>query len=223
MYKFIKRMFDVISSLTVLLILIPLLLPIMILLKLTSEGEIFYFQERIGMHNKPFMIFKFATMLKNSSKMKGGIITLKNDPRVTLLGGFLRKSKINELPQLINILIGNMSVVGPRPVMRLSFEAYPKNIQQVIYNVKPGLTGIGSIIFRDEEELITNIKNKGGDTWLFYKNKIYPYKGKLEIWYQKNKSFFLDIQLIFMTVWVIIFPKTKLPSKFFKNLPKKEI
>jgi len=216
-------MFDVISSLTVLLILIPLLLPIMILLKLTSEGEIFYFQERIGMHNKPFMIFKFATMLKNSSKMKGGIITLKNDPRVTLLGGFLRKSKINELPQLINILIGNMSVVGPRPVMRLSFEAYPKNIQQVIYNVKPGLTGIGSIIFRDEEELITNIKNKGGDTWLFYKNKIYPYKGKLEIWYQKNKSFFLDIQLIFMTVWVIIFPKTKLPSKFFKNLPKKEI
>ena len=116
-----------------------------------------------------------------------------------------------------------MSVVGPRPVMRLSFEAYPKNIQQVIYNVKPGLTGIGSIIFRDEEELITNIKNKGGDTWLFYKNKIYPYKGKLEIWYQKNKSFFLDIQLIFMTVWVIIFPKTKLPSKFFKNLPKKEI
>ena len=216
-------MFDVISSLTVLLILIPLLLPIMILLKLTSEGEIFYFQERIGMHNKPFMIFKFATMLKNSSKMKGGIITLKNDPRVTLLGGFLRKSKINELPQLINILIGNMSVVGPRPIMRLSFEAYPKNIQQVIYNVKPGLTGIGSIIFRDEEELITNIKNKGGDTWLFYKNKIYPYKGKLEIWYQKNKSFFLDIQLIFMTVWVIIFPKTKLPSKFFKNLPKKEI
>ena len=216
-------MFDVISSLTVLLILIPLLLPIMILLKLTSEGEIFYFQERIGMHNKPFMIFKFATMLKNSSKMKGGIIKLKNDPRVTLLGGFLRKSKINELPQLINILIGNMSVVGPRPVMRLSFEAYPKNIQQVIYNVKPGLTGIGSIIFRDEEELITNIKNKGGDTWLFYKNKIYPYKGKLEIWYQKNKSFFLDIQLIFMTVWVIIFPKTKLPSKFFKNLPKKEI
>ena len=83
-----------------------------------------------------------------------------------------------------------MSVVGPRPVMRVSFESYPNKVQKVIYNVRPGLTGIGSIIFRDEEELITNVKNNGGDTWSFYKDKIYPFKGELEIWYQNNISFF---------------------------------
>ena len=136
------------------------------------------------------MIYKFATMLKNSSEMKGGYITVKNDPRLTFLGGFLRKSKINELPQLFNILLGDMSVVGPRPVMKVSFESYPQNIQKVIYNVKPGLTGIGSIIFRDEEEIITKIKNNNGDILDFYKNTIYPFKGKVEIWYQNNKSFF---------------------------------
>ena len=179
MYKLIKRIFDIISSFIACIILSPILVPIMFLLRLTSEGEVLYLQERIGLYKKPFMIYKFATMLKNSTKMSGGIITVKNDPRVTVMGGFLRKSKINELPQLINILLGNMSLVGPRPVMRVSFEAYPSEIQKVIYNVKPGLTGIGSIIFRDEEELITNVKNRGGNTWEFYKYKIYPFKGEL--------------------------------------------
>ena len=118
MYLAIKRIFDFISSLVVLLLLTPLLLPIMVLLKITSEGEVFYFQERIGMFNKPFKIFKFATMMKNSSKMKGGYITVKNDPRLTFMGGFLRKSKINELPQLLNILLsvvpGKVSPPSPR-------------------------------------------------------------------------------------------------------------
>ena len=221
MYKFSKRIFDIVSSSIVCIILAPFLLPIVILLRLTSEGEVFYLQERIGLNKKPFMIFKFATMLKNSSKMAGGIITVKNDPRVTFMGGFLRKSKINELPQLLNIIIGDMSVVGPRPVMKASFEAYPSKIQEVIYNVKPGLTGIGSIIFRDEEDLISNIKNDGGDIWDFYKNTIYPFKGEVEIWYQNNKSFFLDIKLIFITAWVIFFPNSKIYEKLFKDLPKR--
>jgi lipopolysaccharide/colanic/teichoic acid biosynthesis glycosyltransferase len=221
MYLAIKRIFDFISSLVVLLLLTPLLLPIIVLLKITSEGEVFYFQERIGMFNKPFMIFKFATMMKNSSKMKGGYITVKNDPRLTFMGGFLRKSKINELPQLLNILLGHMSVVGPRPVMRVSFESYPENIQKVIYNSKPGLTGIGSIIFRDEEELITEVKNNGGDIWDFYKNVIYHFKGDLELWYQNNNSFVLDLKLIFMTAWVILFPNSRLYEKWFKDLPKR--
>ena len=220
-YKISKRIFDITSSSLALIILAPFLLPIVILLRLTSEGEVFYLQERIGLNKKPFMIFKFATMLKNSSKMAGGIITVKNDPRVTFMGGFLRKSKINELPQLINIIIGDMSVVGPRPVMKASFEAYPSKIQEVIYNVKPGLTGIGSIIFRDEEDLISNIKNDGGDIWDFYKNTIYPFKGEVEIWYQNNKSFFLDIKLIFITVWVIFSPNSKIYEKLFKDLPKR--
>ena len=221
MYKLTKRLFDILSSSIALIILSPLLLPIIILLRLTSEGEVFYFQERIGMHNKPFKIFKFATMLKNSSKMKGGYITVKNDPRLTLMGGFLRKSKINELPQLLNIFLGHMSVVGPRPVMHVSFESYPEKIQKVIYNVKPGLTGIGSIIFRDEEDIITKVKSDGGDTLDFYKNIIYPFKGELEIWYQKNKSFLLDLKLIFITAWVILFSKSKIYDKVFTDLPKR--
>jgi lipopolysaccharide/colanic/teichoic acid biosynthesis glycosyltransferase len=148
-------------------------------------------------------------------------MTTKKDPRITPMGGFLRKSKINELPQLFNIFFGRMSIVGPRPVMKVSFEAYPDHIQKVIYNVKPGLTGIGSIIFRDEESLITDVKNNGGDVWEFYKGKIYPFKGELEIWYQNHKSFMLDIKLIFLTAWVIFVPTSKLHEKWFKNLPKR--
>ena len=219
MYDFIKRVFDIISSGIALTILSPLLIPIIILLKVTGEGEIWYFQERVGYKNKIFKIFKFATMLKNSANMAGGLITLKNDPRLTPLGGFLRSSKINELPQLLNIFLGDMSVVGPRPVMKKSFDAYPANIQEVIYNVKPGLTGIGSIIFRDEETLITEIRDKGGDTWDFYTNKIYPFKGEVELWYQKNRGIWTDIKIIFITAWVIFFPKSELVYRWFPTLP----
>ena len=222
MYLIIKRLFDFFSSLIVIIIILPFMLPIIILLKFTSEGEIFYLQERIGYNNKKFMIYKFATMLKNSSKMKGGYITTKNDSRLTFMGNFLRKSKINEIPQLINIIKGDMSVVGPRPVMQISFDSYPANIQELIYKSKPGLTGIGSIIFRDEENLITNEKNKGRDIIDFYKNKIYPYKGKLEIWYLDNRSLLLDLILILITIWVVIYPKSQSIYTLFKNLPKKE-
>ena len=155
MYLIFKRFCDILFSSILLIILSPLLIPIMICLKFTGEGYIFYKQERVGFKNKKFSILKFATMLKDSPNMAGGVITTKKDPRITPLGGFLRKSKINELPQLINIFLGDMSFVGPRPVMQISFNAYPPEVQSVIYNVKPGLTGIGSIIFRDEEELIT--------------------------------------------------------------------
>ena len=222
MYKFSKRIFDIFSSFIACVILIPILIPIVIILRLTSEGDIFYLQERIGLYKKSFMIYKFATMLRNSSKMKGGYITVKDDPRFTFMGKFLRKSKINELPQLINILMGHMSVVGPRPLMQVSFDSYPPKIKKIIYNVKPGLTGIGSIIFRDEEELITNVKNNGGNILDFYKNKIYPFKGELEIWYQNNKSFFLDLKLIFITAWVVFYPNSKIYEKLFKDLPKRQ-
>jgi len=221
MYYLLKRTFDILTSGIAIVILSPLLIPVIIGLKLTGEGYILYKQERIGYKNKPFLILKFATMLKDSANMPGGIMTTKKDPRITPMGGFLRKSKINELPQLFNIFFGRMSVVGPRPVMKISFEAYPNEIQKVIYNVKPGLTGIGSIIFRDEEELILEVKNNGGDLWEFYKGKIYPFKGELEIWYQNHKSFILDIKLIFLTAWVILSPTSKLYEKLFKNLPKR--
>ncbi|MDX1446805.1 sugar transferase [Lishizhenia sp.] len=219
MYKIFKRLCDIIVSGVCLLILSPLLIPIMIGLKLTGEGYIWYLQERVGYKNKKFNILKFATMLKDSPNMSGGIITTKRDPRITPMGGFLRKSKVNELPQLINIFKGDMSVVGPRPVMQVSFDAYPLEVQKVIYNVQPGLTGIGSIIFRDEEELITAVKNRGEDTWEFYKNVIYPFKGEVEKWYQENQGFITDLKIIFITAWVILFPKSEIVYKAFKGLP----
>lgn len=221
MYIVFKRTCDIVLSGILILILSPLLIPIMIGLKLTGEGYIFYKQERVGFKNKNFFILKFATMLKDSPNMAGGVITTKKDPRITPMGGFLRKSKINELPQLFNIFLGDMSVVGPRPVMPISFNAYPYQVQKVIYNVKPGLTGIGSIIFRDEEELITEVKNNGGDTWDFYKNKIYPFKGQLEEWYQGKQSFWTDLKLIVLTAWVILRPNSDLTYQWFNDLPKR--
>lgn len=221
MYRLIKRFFDFIFSLTMLLILTPILVPIMIGLKLTGEGHIFYFQERVGFKNKKFDIWKFATMLKDSPNMKGGIITLKRDPRITPMGGFLRKTKINELPQLFNVLKGDMSFVGPRPVMQKSFDAYPEHVQEVIYNVTPGVTGMGSIIFRDEEEIITKAKEDGKDPWNFYKNVIYPYKGEVETWYQSKQSFGVDFMILFLTAWAILFPSSDLHYKVFKDIPKR--
>ena len=151
--------------------------------------------------------------------MGTGSITLQNDFRVTSIGKFLRKTKINELPQIINILKGDISLVGPRPLVTKTFSAYSKEIQSKIYNVKPGLTGIGSIVFRDEESLISAEINE--DPHEFYERVIAPYKGKLEMWYQDHKSFLIDLQLIFMTAWVILFPKSRLYEKWFKDLPKR--
>jgi lipopolysaccharide/colanic/teichoic acid biosynthesis glycosyltransferase len=221
MYKFIKRLFDILFSLLAIIVFAPLLVPITIILKLTGEGEIFYFQERIGYKNKPFSIWKFATMLKNSSKMEGGLITLKKDPRLTPIGGFLRSSKINELPQLFNILFGQMSIIGPRPLMKVSFDVYPTEVQKVVYNVRPGLSGIGSLVFRDEETLVTKVKESGGDTWAYYSNVIYPYKGELEVWYQEKQSFKVDFVILFLTAWTVLFPQNSLVFTAFKDLPKK--
>ena len=222
MYNILKRFFDILSSGLAIIILSPILIPVMIGLKLTGEGYVFYKQERIGYKNRQFLIWKFATMLKDSANMPGGIMTTEKDPRITPMGGFLRKSKINELPQLFNIFFGHMSIVGPRPVMKVSFESYPDKVQKVIYNVKPGLTGVGSIIFRDEEKLITDVKNNGGDVWEFYKEKIYPFKGELEIWYQKNNSLVLDFKVILVTAWVIFNPSSKIYDKLFKGLPMRK-
>jgi lipopolysaccharide/colanic/teichoic acid biosynthesis glycosyltransferase len=221
MYRLFKRSCDIAISGILLIFLAPLLIPIMIGLKLTGEGYVFYKQNRVGYKNQSFLIWKFATMLKNSPNMTGGIMTTNKDPRITPMGGFLRKSKINELPQLINIFKGDMSIVGPRPVMPISFEVYPSNIKESIYNSMPGLTGIGSIVFRDEDVLINDIKERGGDAWDFYKNTIYPFKGKLEIWYQDRRSFFIDLLLIFITAWVIFKPNSKIYEKLFKTLPKR--
>jgi len=216
MYMLSKRAIDIMVACSVLILAAPLLIPLMLALRLTAEGHVFYSQQRVGYKNRSFDIWKFVTMLKDSPNLGTGSLTVKNDFRVTPVGKYLRKSKINELPQVFNVLIGNMSLVGPRPQMEVDFLKFPKHIQEVIYNVKPGITGIGSIVFRDEEKLISSA---AGDPHEFYKNHVAPYKGDLEIWYQQHLSFYTDMMLIFLTAWVIVFPESSLPFKIFKDLP----
>ena len=209
------RFFDLLLSSLALVILLPLLLPIMLILKLSGEGEVFFLQERVGKHREGFKLFKFATMLKDSPNIGFGEITIKNDPRVLPLGTFLRKYKINELPQLWNIFVGDMSIVGPRPMVPKTYATYRPDAQKIINTVKPGLTGIGSIIFRDEERLLDGMKDPIG----FYNKNITPYKIDLELWYIKNNSFWLYIKIIFVTAWVVVFPSRNIVDRVFSDIP----
>ena len=146
--------------------------------------------------------------------MKGGLYTTKNDPRILPFGSFLRRTKLDEIPQLMHILTGKMSFVGPRPLVVSN--PYPKDVQDEIYKIKPGVTGIGSIIFRNEERLLTEAESSPEE---FYADFILPYKASLELWYQEHISFWTDVKLIFCTLHALIFPDTKLPFLLFHSLP----
>lgn len=211
-----ERLFDILFSGVALLLLSPLLLPILIILKLTGEGEVFFLQERIGKNEKKFALYKFATMLKNSPNIGSGTVTMKGDPRVLPVGAFLRKTKINELPQLLNILSGDMSIIGPRPLTTQTFRAYSNATQSLIVRVRPGLSGIGSIIFRGEEEIM----HGANASVEFYENIIAPYKGELEEWFVSNKSLYIYFMAICVTAWAVVFPSTTIAWRAFKNLPK---
>ncbi|MGL4339043.1 MAG: sugar transferase [Rhodoglobus sp.] len=216
MSRFWKRFFDALVAGLALLVLTPLLLPVMLALRLTGEGEVFYRQKRIGHGNKTFGILKFATMLKDSPNMGTGSLTVRGDPRVTPLGRGLRATKLNELPQLINVLTGEMSFVGPRPQMLVDFDVYPPAVRGRISEVQPGITGIGSIVFRDEERLLSR---EGIDPRAFYREQIAPYKGALEMWYLDHYSLWLDAQLMLLTVWVVLRPHSELVYRTFPDLP----
>ena len=211
-----QRVLDIIFSSLGLVILCPLLIIIACFLRVTGEGEIFYTQIRNGKNGKPFRLLKFATMLKDSPNIGSGEITINNDPRILPLGKFLRKSKINELPQLCNVFIGSMGLVGPRPMVPNTYSSYSINAQETLNTVRPGLSGIGSIIFRDEEKLLDGKV----DPIKFYNNHITPYKSKIEIWYVENNSIWLYFKIIFVTVWVVLFPNSKIVNKAFSNIPK---
>lgn len=217
MYLYIKRIFDIIFSLLAIIFLIPIFFPVVIILMLTGENKIFYKQKRIGEGNKEFGIYKFVTMIENSPNIGNGIYTAKNDPRILPFGKILRKTKINELPQIINIFLGDMSFVGPRPLIKQTYLFYNKNEQKLISSVKPGLTGVGSIVFRDEGTLLSKSKNNLEN---FYELNIAPNKAMLEIWYVNNRSFVIDFLMIALTAWVILFPKSNLIYSVFKSLPK---
>lgn len=210
-----QRIFDFLFSGLALLVLSPLLVPIALLLRFTGEGEVFFLQERVGKDGKPFKLFKFATMLKNSPNIGTGTVTMKNDPRVLPMGKFLRKTKINELPQLLNIFLGDMSVVGPRPQAHRCFNAFPKELQRVIVQVKPGLSGIGPIVFRGEENILAD----HAGSVEFYDNVIAPYKGQVEAWYVDHQTLLTYFAVILVTIWVVLLPSSGAVWRAFKGLP----
>lgn len=217
MYKFVKRGSDILLSSLALLVLSPLLTPIMIVLKLTGEHYIFYAQDRIGRGGKPFKLLKFATMLKDSPMMGTGDMTMRHDPRILPFGHFVRMTKINELPQLINVLKGDMSIIGPRPQTPKHFALYSDDVQAVLGRGVPGLSGVGSAVFRGEESLIGKC---GMDPEEFYKYHIAPYKGELEVWYAENRCLRLDARLVLLTVWMVMFHESRLYQRLDRWLPR---
>ena len=193
-----KRLFDIVASGLGMLVLSPILIIVAIWIKLDSEGPVFYRQVRVGRYNKDFRIFKFRSMRIGSDK--GSLVTIGGrDPRVTRSGYFIRKFKIDELPQLINVFIGDMSLVGPRPEVR-HYVNYWTPEQMRALDVRPGITDPASIRFRNENELL----EKAEDPEKYYIEVIMQEKLKLYLEYVDNASFWYDIKLIFQTFWVII-------------------
>ena len=211
-----KRFLDVVLSFLALVVLAPFLLPVVVILRFTGEGEVFYIQERAGRGGNSFGLYKFATMLKNSPNIGAGEITVRGDPRVLPFGQFLRKTKLNELPQLWNIFIGDMSVVGPRPMVLNTYAHYPEEARQKLNTIRPGLTGIGSIVFRDEERYLAD----RDEPMEFYREHIIPYKSDLELWFVKNNTLWLYIKIIFVTAWVVVFSSSTIADKVFVGIPR---
>ena len=210
-----QRFYDIIFSGLALICLLPIFIPIVLILKFTGEGEIFYLQERIGKDLKPFNVIKFVTMRKGSALIGTGTLTIKNDPRVLPFGKLLRKTKINELPQLINILLGDMSIVGPRPLTESSLNLYNVEVINQIKKIRPGLSGVGSIVFRGEEDLLPE-ERKSLD---FYTHTIAPYKGSLETWYVKNATLKNYFKIIIITLTIIVLPKSSVIWVFLDDIP----
>jgi len=210
-----RRFLDILLSFLALFILAPFLLPVVVILRFTGEGEIFYIQDRVGRGGNSFGLYKFATMLKNSPTIGAGEITVEGDPRVLPFGKFLRKTKLNELPQLWNIFIGDMSVVGPRPMVPNTYVHYSEEARQKLNTIRPGLTGIGSIVFRDEERYLAD----RDEPMVFYRENIIPYKIDLELWFVENNTLWLYIKIIFVTAWVVVFPSSTIVDKAFDDIP----
>lgn len=210
-----QRMLDLILAAIALLVLSPLLLAIMVVLRFTGEGEIFYTQPRVGKDGRLFGLKKFATMLKDSPNLATGMITVKDDPRILPVGQFLRKTKLNELPQLLNILKGEMSIVGPRPQTQRCFDAFPSQVREEIVKIRPGLSGIGAVVFRDEESLL----DRADDDVRFYDEVIAPYKGELEVWLVHHYTLKNYVLVILVTAWTVVFPKSRLVQNVFSDLP----
>jgi lipopolysaccharide/colanic/teichoic acid biosynthesis glycosyltransferase len=214
--KIVQRVLDIIFSGIAILLLSPVLLVVMLILRFTGEGEIFFSQIRVGKSGADVRILKFATMMKDSPNLGAGTLTLKNDPRVLPVGYILRKTKINEIPQLFNIFKGDMSIIGPRPQTSRCFAAFSVESQDAIMSVRPGLSGIGSVYFRNEELMLNDAENAD----YFYDNIIMPFKGELEEWYVSNRSISLYIALIIATMIVLFSGKLPFANSIFSTTPR---
>ena len=209
------RALDIVLSGIALSVLSPLFALVAVSLRLTGEGEIFFTQSRVGKGGRFFHLYKFATMLKDSPNLGTGTVTLAEDPRIRPLGRLLRKTKLNELPQLWNIFLGEMSIIGPRPQTPRCFASFPTSSQEAIKRVRPGLSGIGSIVFRAEDKMIKDAKDVDG----FYDKVIMPYKGRLEEWYVDNQTVRVYFKSIWVTALIVLNPKTQAVWRHFPNLP----
>ena len=213
--EWLMRVCDICLSLSAVILFLPLLSILIILLKLTGEGKVFYFQKRVGYKGRYFSLIKFATMVQTSPDIGTKELTLPDDPRVLPLGKILRKTKLNELPQLFNVIKGDLSLIGPRPQTEFYYNCFSKDDVELITSIKPGLSGIGSVYFRDEEELFRNRL----DAKMFDEEVIMPYKGQLERWYAENISLGKYFKLIVLTIYVVITGAKLDLAKIFHKLP----
>ncbi|NKB31978.1 MAG: sugar transferase [Pseudomonadales bacterium] len=181
----------------------------------TGEHKVFYRQKRVGIGGREFYVYKFATMLENSPNLPGGYLTRDNDPRILPFGNFLRRTKVNELPQLVNILKNDMSFVGPRPQAKVHFDLYEDHVKKAISELFPGVTGVAALFFRNEDIIM---KNSGHSYEYFHDEVITPYKGELECWYAENQSAWLYLKIIYLTAATIINRNYNV-LRFFKDLP----
>lgn len=220
MYKiYFKIIFDKLISIVILIFLVPVFFILMLILRTTGEGEIFFLQDRIGLNFKKFKIIKFATMLKNSPYVGDKIYTAENDDRILPFGKILRKTKLNETLQIFNILLGDMSLVGPRPLIEETFKFYSQTEQDIICSVKPGITGLSSVFFSMEEQLLKNTSNKEK----YYMENIAPIKQYLEKYYIDNISFNLDLKIILCTFLKIVGISNRNLVLFFPKIKDKII
>lgn len=195
----LKRFFDIIFSLIGLIVASPLMFFIVLAVKITSPGHVLYQSERVGQYGRKFKLYKFRTMVADAEKANIWSTTA-SDPRITKIGHFLRRYNLDELPQLFNVLIGQMSLVGPRPQVGWAVELYNKDEREIILSVKPGLTDLASIKFLNEAEILRGSQDPDKD----YLQKIDPEKRRLNIEYVKSRSLWTDFKIIIKTIIKIL-------------------
>jgi len=210
-----KRIFDLVLASLLLIVMLPVAFVIILVLVITGDHEVIYGQRRVGRAGDEFRMLKFVTMRKGSRNVGAGPLTLPDDPRVLPFGRLLRKTKLNELPQLINVIKGDMSLVGPRPQPADIFQYYSPTARARIVEVRPGITGVGSVMFRDEERLLQESALPPQDS---HRDVFAPIKADLETWYVDHHNLRLDIELILLTAMAVIAPRSRVYELGLKSL-----